>query len=81
MTRWDIGLHFFSSPSLDPWSSDAGCYLYVDDADALHAEFERLDLPDQGIRSFTGPRRRPTTACVSSPWSTSTATCSESARG
>jgi hypothetical protein len=54
MTRWDIGLHFFSSPGFDPWSSDAGCYLYVDDADALHAEFERLNLPGQSIPRLHG---------------------------
>ena len=54
MTRWDIGLHFFSSPGFDPWSSDAGCYLYVDDADALHAEFERLNLPGQDIPRLHG---------------------------
>lgn len=54
MTRWDIGLHFFNSPNLDPWSSDAGCYVYVDDADALHAEYERLGLPGQGIPRLHG---------------------------
>jgi catechol 2,3-dioxygenase-like lactoylglutathione lyase family enzyme len=54
MTRWEIGLHFFHSPGLDPWRSDAGCYLYVDDADALHAEYDGLGLPDQGIPRLHG---------------------------
>jgi catechol 2,3-dioxygenase-like lactoylglutathione lyase family enzyme len=52
--RWDIGLHFFHSDELDPWSSIAGCYLYVDDADTLHAEFARLDLPGEGIPRLHG---------------------------
>jgi catechol 2,3-dioxygenase-like lactoylglutathione lyase family enzyme len=52
--RWDIGLHFFHWEALDPWSSVAGCYLYVDDADPLHAEFARLDLPGEGIPRLHG---------------------------
>jgi catechol 2,3-dioxygenase-like lactoylglutathione lyase family enzyme len=52
--RGDVGLHFFHQPELDPWSSIAGCYLYVDDADALHAEFAGLGLPDQGIPRLHG---------------------------
>ena len=54
VTRWGIGLHFFHSPELDPWSSIAGCYLYVDDADALHAELDRLGLPGEGIPRLHG---------------------------
>jgi catechol 2,3-dioxygenase-like lactoylglutathione lyase family enzyme len=45
----EAGLHFFHNPSLDPWSSDAGCYLYVDDADSSYAEYAALGLPDEGI--------------------------------
>lgn len=52
--RWDIGLHFFRCPELDPWSSNAGCYLYVDDAGALHAEFADLGLPSEGIPRLHG---------------------------
>jgi catechol 2,3-dioxygenase-like lactoylglutathione lyase family enzyme len=57
VTRDGVGLHFFVSGELDPWSSDAGCYLYVEDADALFAEYERLDLPRHGIPRLHG---RPT---------------------
>ena len=53
--RGEVGLHFFHSPEVDPWSSDAGCYLYVEDADALFAEFERLGLPTSGIPRLQGP--------------------------
>jgi catechol 2,3-dioxygenase-like lactoylglutathione lyase family enzyme len=53
--RREAGLHFFPSPSLDPWSSDAGCYVYVDDADSLHAEYAGLGLPSEGIPRLQGP--------------------------
>jgi catechol 2,3-dioxygenase-like lactoylglutathione lyase family enzyme len=52
--RWDVGLHFFHSAELDPWSSIAGCYLYVDNAAALHTEFDRLGLPGKGIPRLHG---------------------------
>jgi catechol 2,3-dioxygenase-like lactoylglutathione lyase family enzyme len=52
--RGEVGLHFFFSPQLDPWTSIAGCYLYVDDADALHSEWLALDLPSAGIPRLHG---------------------------
>jgi catechol 2,3-dioxygenase-like lactoylglutathione lyase family enzyme len=54
VTRGDVGLHFFFAPSIDPDSSIAGCYLYVEDADALHAEYAELDLPRAGIPRLHG---------------------------
>ena len=53
--RGEVGLHFFSSPGLDPWSSDAGCYVYVEDADVVFAEFSALSLPHEGIPRLHGP--------------------------
>jgi catechol 2,3-dioxygenase-like lactoylglutathione lyase family enzyme len=52
--RGEVRLHFFHSPPLDPWSSDAGCYLYVNDADALFAEWRPLGLPSEGIPRLHG---------------------------
>jgi catechol 2,3-dioxygenase-like lactoylglutathione lyase family enzyme len=52
--RGEVGLHFFCAPQLDPWTSSAGCYLYVQDADALHREWLALDLPSQGIPRLHG---------------------------
>lgn len=52
--RGEVGLHFFHFPELDPWSSIAGCYLYVEEASALHAEYLRLGLPDEGIPRLHG---------------------------
>jgi catechol 2,3-dioxygenase-like lactoylglutathione lyase family enzyme len=52
--RGEVGLHFVLAPEMDPWSTAGGCYLYVEDADALHAEFARLDLPSEGIPRLHG---------------------------
>ncbi len=54
ITRGEVGLHFFHCPSLDPWSSIAGCYLYVEDADALFAELDSVGLPSSGIPRLHG---------------------------
>jgi catechol 2,3-dioxygenase-like lactoylglutathione lyase family enzyme len=53
--RGEVGLHFFPAPDLDPWSSSAGCYLYVEDADALFFEYESRGLPGEGIPRLHGP--------------------------
>jgi catechol 2,3-dioxygenase-like lactoylglutathione lyase family enzyme len=52
--RGEVGLHFFHSALLDPWASDAGCYLYVDDANALFGEWRPLGLPSEGIPRLHG---------------------------
>jgi catechol 2,3-dioxygenase-like lactoylglutathione lyase family enzyme len=52
--RGDVGLHFFFAPHIDPAASSAGCYLYVEDADALHAEYSGLELPSRGIPRLHG---------------------------
>jgi catechol 2,3-dioxygenase-like lactoylglutathione lyase family enzyme len=54
VTREEVGLHFFFAPDTDPFASNAGCYLYTADADALFAEFERLGLPASGIPRLHG---------------------------
>lgn len=54
VTRGDVGLHFFFAPDVDPWTSIAGCYLYVSDADSLFAEFSRVGLPGEGIPRLHG---------------------------
>jgi hypothetical protein len=52
--RGEVWLHFFDAPDIDPWTSIAGCYLYVEDVDALYAEFDRLGLPTSGIPRLHG---------------------------
>lgn len=54
-------LHFYIFPDIDPLANYTGCYIRVDDPDALHAEFTRAginrlgQLIDQrwGMREFT----------------------------
>jgi catechol 2,3-dioxygenase-like lactoylglutathione lyase family enzyme len=52
--RWDylivgrgesLELHCFVQPAVDPLTTDAGCYVRVADADALHAEWEAVGVP------------------------------------
>jgi catechol 2,3-dioxygenase-like lactoylglutathione lyase family enzyme len=55
VSRGAIGLHFFHCPQLDPRSSIAGCYLYVEDADALYSEYSSVGLPAGGVPRLHGP--------------------------
>ena len=65
--RGNAELHFWGDPSVDPLTTSFSCYLRVADADALHAEWERVGVPrdtsngsrlerpvdtDYGIREF-----------------------------
>ena len=50
-------VHFFTAPTLDPWTNDGGCRLGVDDVDAFHAEYREhvfapLDAKPWGTREF-----------------------------
>ena len=49
--RGDLWLHFAATPDVDPLSTAGSCYLYVDDADALHAEWSRVVEPDPATGS------------------------------
>jgi len=53
--RGEVGLHFFPAPELDPWTSSAGCYLYVEDAGELFAEYDKVGFPGEGIPRLHGP--------------------------
>jgi catechol 2,3-dioxygenase-like lactoylglutathione lyase family enzyme len=64
--RGDIWLHFLGMPEIDPLTTIASCYLFVDDADALHEAWRdvieadpttgsRVEEPmttDYGLREF-----------------------------
>ena len=65
--RGTIELHFYADPAVDPLTTSAGCFVWVTDADALHAEWDatgveydratgsRLVAPvdtDYGVRTF-----------------------------
>jgi catechol 2,3-dioxygenase-like lactoylglutathione lyase family enzyme len=45
VSRGNGELHFWGDPSVDPLTTSFSCYLRVADADALHAEWERVGVP------------------------------------
>lgn len=49
LRRGAIELHFSSYPELDPYTSNAMCYLRVENVDALYEEFAARELPRSGI--------------------------------
>jgi hypothetical protein len=42
--RGAIELHFYSLPEVDPLTTNFSCYLFVDDAQALHDEWEQIGV-------------------------------------
>jgi len=54
--RGGIVLHFFPQPDVDPLTTAGGCYVYVDDADALHAEWQAVGVEHEAA---TGSRLMP----------------------
>lgn len=49
--RGDLVLHFHADPDVDPLSTASGCYLYVEDADRLHAAWAPVVVPDPATGS------------------------------
>ena len=66
IARGEVWLHFFGMPEIDPLTTIAGCYVYVDDADAVFEQWRsevepdpatgrRIEAPtdtDYGMREF-----------------------------
>ncbi|MBP2299718.1 bleomycin resistance protein [Azospirillum picis] len=44
LARGEVTLHLARVPDLDPAASASACYLYVDDADALHAAWQAAGI-------------------------------------
>lgn len=44
LCRDGVELHLVGVPGLDPKANTSACYLYVDDADALYAEWTRANV-------------------------------------
>jgi catechol 2,3-dioxygenase-like lactoylglutathione lyase family enzyme len=53
--RGEIWLHFFAMPEVDPLTTSAGCYVYVDDADAVYEEWAEVVEPDAATGSRIVP--------------------------
>jgi catechol 2,3-dioxygenase-like lactoylglutathione lyase family enzyme len=49
--RGGIEIHFFAAPDVDPLTTSAGCYVFVDDAQALHDEWSDKVVPDASTGS------------------------------
>ena len=45
--RGGIELQFFSMPEVDPLTTSAGCYLRVEDADAVYGEWNTTGVPTE----------------------------------
>jgi hypothetical protein len=43
--RGGIQLHFYADPNVDPLTTAASCYVFVEDADALFHEWTEIDVP------------------------------------
>jgi catechol 2,3-dioxygenase-like lactoylglutathione lyase family enzyme len=54
--RGSIELHFWDAPDVDPLTTDASCYIRVDDADALHREWQGVGIQSDPV---TGSRLMP----------------------
>lgn len=52
LQRDDVELHFFSAGAIDPTLSDHAVFVRIHDAKELSKEFQRLDLPTEGIPRF-----------------------------
>ncbi len=46
LRRDDVELHFVHTPEVDPAESSGGCYLRLDDAQAVYDEWQPLGLPE-----------------------------------
>src|SRR4029079_10636447 len=47
--RGSIELHFWDAPNVDPLTTDASCYIRVDDADALHRERQQAGIESDPV--------------------------------
>ena len=52
-------IHFFFHDSLDATGNDAGCYLHVEDADALHARWSALGIGPEDVPRLTELEDKP----------------------
>ena len=53
--RGGVELHFYADPNVDPLTTAASCYAFVDDAQALYDEWVTVIVPDPP----TGSRLEP----------------------
>lgn len=59
LTRGSVELHFFAHPDLIPAESHAGCYVRVQDVDAIYLDFGAARLSRHGIPRMDGLEDKP----------------------
>ena len=59
LNRGDLEIHLFAYPDLRPEESSFGCYLRVQDVDAIYLAFAEAKLPAQGIPRMTQLEDKP----------------------
>jgi hypothetical protein len=61
LTRGPLEIEFFPHPTLDPWASDFGACVRVDDLDRLYADFQSagLSADPRDIPRLTPPVKQP----------------------
>ena len=59
LSRGHLVVHFQLERGLDPAKNESACYLRVTDANRVHDECKRLNLPASGIPRLTAPRDEP----------------------
>ncbi len=59
LCRGAIELHFFAHPALNPAENDAGCYLRVQDVQAIYRAFAAADLPAAGVPRMDALEAKP----------------------
>ncbi len=64
LARDSVEIHFFSTQGHETSEhSDVGAFVRVENADTLSAEYETLNLPDQGIPRFERAEDKPWGVC------------------
>ena len=61
--RDHIEVHFFKAKDVDPYSSDHGAFVRIDDANELWHHYKTLNLPLEGIPRVTPAEDKPWGIC------------------
>ena len=51
--RGGVQLHFYGDADIDPLTTSSSCYVFTEDADALHEEWNSIGIPTDPV---TGSR-------------------------
>ena len=63
LVRDQVELHFFRAANVDPYTSDHGAFVRVENANDLSKEFAKNGLPQQGIPRVVTAEDKPWGIC------------------